>query len=169
MKPFLFVLTLVSTLTVSQAQNFLATLDGLQDGGGARQGIGTINLTLTGTTLTLVGSFSGISSAATAAHIHGPGAAGVAAGVIYGLGGTVIPLGGTSGSINGSVTLAAIGTYTVAQQIADLNNRLWYVNIHDAPFPGGEIRGQILPVPEPATWALGGLGLLGLLVWKRRK
>lgn len=149
----------------AHAQPYLANLNGAQDGGAGRQGIGTINFTLTGTTLTLLGSYSGLSSAVTAAHIHGPAGFGVNAGVIYGLGGTVIPLGGTSGAVNGSVSLAAIGSYTVSQQIADLNNSLWYVNIHDAPFPGGEIRGQIVPVPEPSTIALGvGIGavLLGL-------
>jgi hypothetical protein len=51
-----------------------------------------------------------------------------------------------------------------------LNSGLWYFNIHTSTFGGGEIRGQILPVPEPSAWALMGLGLGGLLVrhWRRR-
>jgi len=171
MKPLFCVLALVSTLTVAEAQNFLATLDGLQDGGGARTGSGIINLTLTGTTITFSGSFSGLSGTVANFHIHAPAAPGVAANVLYPFLPT-ITLGADqrSGTISGSQTLVA-GTlgFDIPTQISQLNGGLWYFNIHSSTFGSGEIRGQILPVPEPATWALGGLGLLGLLVWKRRK
>lgn len=45
-----------------------------------------------------------------------------------------------------------------------------YSNIHNATFPGGEIRGQLHPVPEPATWALMilGFGLAGATLRRRR-
>jgi len=43
------------------------------------------------------------------------------------------------------------------------------LNIHDSTFPAGEILVQIVPVPEPAVWAVGGLGVFAYLVWKRRK
>jgi len=161
---------LCSAALVSAQSLFTASLDGAQDGGGARQGTGFINLTLTGNTLALNGSFSGITTPATAAHIHGPsGPFPASATVIYGLGGPVIPLNVTAGNINGSVTLADIGTYTLSQQLADLNNSRWYVNIHDSTFPGGEIRGAIVPVPEPSTWALMGFSALGLIWSLRRK
>jgi hypothetical protein len=44
-----------------------------------------------------------------------------------------------------------------------------YVNIHSSAFPGGEIRGQIVAVPEPGTMALGALGLLAVVgaAWRR--
>ncbi len=79
--------------------------------------------------------------------------------------------GGHAGTIVGSVNLVPLqsGGYTVAQQLSDLENGLWYVNVHTSTFPGGEIRGQILPVPEPSTLALAGLGLGGLLIWKLRR
>lgn len=173
MRPLFSLLALVSTLTLAPAQTYIATLDGAQDGGGARMGMGSVTITLSGTTLTFTGgTYSGLTTAASAAHIHGPAPAGMNAGVLYNLGGTVISLGSTAGTIGGAVNLVPNPngtTFSVAQQLADLNNGLWYLNIHNATFPGGEIRGQILLVPEPATWALGGLGLLGLLVWKRRK
>jgi hypothetical protein len=143
-------------------------------------GSGSVMITLSGTTLTFSGgSYSGLSANASAAHIHGPALplnqGGLPAGVLYTLGGgagSVIPLGSTAGTISGTVNLVANpnGTaFSIADQINQLNGGLWYVNIHDATFPGGEIRGQILLVPEPATWALGGLGMLGLLIWRRRK
>jgi YVTN family beta-propeller protein len=127
----------------SQAQSFTASLTPGQDGGGARTGSGTVALTLSGATLSLSGSFSGLSANSSAAHIHGPsGPFPATAGVLYNLAG-LATLGGTAGSFAGSVTLAPIGGYTVAQQIADLNANQWYINVHSGAFPGGEIRGQI--------------------------
>ena len=180
MKLLFSYLALASTLTLAQAQSFIATLDGTQDGNPGSQGHGSVMITLSGTTLTFSGgTYSGLAANASAAHIHGPALplnqGGLPAGILYNLGTgatPVIPLGSTAGTISGTVNLVANpnGTaFTVAQQLAQLNSGLWYVNIHNSSFPGGEIRGQILLVPEPATWTLGGLGLLGLLAWRRRK
>ncbi|HXR52938.1 MAG TPA: PEP-CTERM sorting domain-containing protein, partial [Steroidobacteraceae bacterium] len=44
-----------------------------------------------------------------------------------------------------------------------------YLNIHTINFAGGEIRGFLQPVPEPATLLLMGAGMAGLVVIRRRR
>ena len=75
-------------------------------------------------------TYSGLSGPATAAHFHGPAAAGANAGVKV-----AIPNPATS-PIEGSATLTD-------EQAADLVGGKYYVNIHTAANPGGEIRGQV--------------------------
>jgi hypothetical protein len=78
-------------------------------------------------------TYSGLSSDAAAAHIHGPAAVGANAGVAINL----APSGAKS-PIEGSATLTDA-------QIADLTAGKDYVNVHTAQNKGGEIRGQIVP------------------------
>ena len=94
---------------------------------------GRFSATLNGTTLTYTLTFTHLSGPATAAHIHGPAARHVAAGVLVGL--------------CGPCTSPASGTVTLTQaQIDQLNAGKTYVNVHTSKNPNGEIRGQINPV-----------------------
>jgi CHRD domain len=75
-------------------------------------------------------TYSGLSGPATGAHFHGPAIAGVNAGV-------VVP-------ITGSLTSPIRGVASLtAAQTADLMAGKWYVNLHTAANPNGEIRGQL--------------------------
>lgn len=100
-------------------------------------GVGDAALTLDTKTkqLSWTVKFSGLTGPAIAAHIHGPAAMGVNAGV-------AIPFDGvpaaTSGEIKGSKVLTDA-------QIADLDGGKFYVNIHTPNNKGGEIRGQVGP------------------------
>jgi len=75
-------------------------------------------------------TYSGLSGPATAAHFHGPAETGKNAGVAV-----AIPNAGSSPA-EGSATLTAA-------QAADLEAGKYYVNVHTAANPGGEIRGQV--------------------------
>lgn len=63
-----------------------------------------------------------------------------------------------------------VGGKTAEQQEADLRANLWYINIHTVDYPNGEIRGQLLEIPEPEHYAaFAGLALLGLAGYRRFK
>jgi hypothetical protein len=55
--------------------------------------------------------------------------------------------------------------------LAGMLARNSYINIHNSNYPGGEISGQLLAVPEPATWMmmLFGFGAIGASLRLRRK
>ena len=44
-----------------------------------------------------------------------------------------------------------------------------YLNIHSSMFPGGEIRGFLQPIPEPATLLMLGAGIGGLAFKLKRR
>lgn len=59
-------------------------------------------------------------------------------------------------------------TTLTSAQADQLLAGLWYANVHSSLYPMGEIRGQLMPVPEPSTYAaFGTLLLVGLVTTKR--
>jgi hypothetical protein len=76
-------------------------------------------------------TYMGLTGPATAAHFHGPAAAGANAGV-------AVPIGQPpSNPATGTVTLTDA-------QMKDLEDGKWYANVHTAANKGGEIRGQMV-------------------------
>lgn len=103
--------------------------------------------------------FNGLTSTANNAHIHGFADANTAAGVIQGMSFTAA----TSGNVSG------VWSPGSASDVNGLFNGMTYLNLHSQNFPGGEWRGQLVPVPEPSTLGLAALGALGGLVWCLRR
>ena len=95
---------------------------------------GTFSATLTGSKLTWTLTFSHLSGAALAAHIH-LGKKGVAGNVL-------VPLCPTAASASCKSPLKGTATLK-ASQIKTLNAGGLYVNVHTKKNAGGEIRGQI--------------------------
>lgn len=129
-------------------------IDGLQETPPvATPGFGTGHVTLDTNTLELTWNISWQDLIGTVnnMHFHGPAAVGVPAGVRLGLDFSQNP---------------AIGSAFISAGFAqEIQDGLWYVNIHSTFRPGGEIRGQV--VPAPASAAL--LGMAGLGVMRRRR
>ena len=129
----------VSGNSAFSIRSFGAKIDGLQATGsvGEASGYGTFLLNQAATQLTFAISIDGLTGF-TAAHIHGPAAAGESAGVIRGFEASEIT------EADGEITIEGVWTDMTAAQVADLRAGLYYVNFHTEANPGGEIRGQIL-------------------------
>ncbi len=145
---------LVSTPASSTIINLTASLDcsqanagaGTCAGGGSGTGSGTITLDDVTNLLSWNVTWSGLSSPATLAHFHGPALPSQNAGITVGIG----------------VPTPRIGSTIIsASEEADLLAGLWYLNVHTTAFPGGEIRGQVVPEPTTALLLLAGVAGLG--------
>jgi hypothetical protein len=97
----------------------------------AGKGTAAITFDTAAKKLSWIVNYSGLTGPATAAHFHGPGEPGMNAGVAV-----PIPNQGTS-PVTGSATLTDA-------QAADLMAGKYYVNVHTAANPGGEIRGHVI-------------------------
>jgi hypothetical protein len=138
-------------------------------------------------TLALNASFSGLTGTTTASHIHTPTpnpfrqTAGVATTTPSFDG---FPLGVTNGTFSRTLDLTLASSWNAAYISANGNTTAGaeaafsaslfantaYWNIHSSTFPGGEIRGFLTLIPEPATASLIGMGVaaIGCLARRRR-
>jgi len=96
------------------------------------QGTGTVEATFDTESNAFIWTieYSGLTGDATAAHFHGPAAPDENAG-------PVVPIEGSLASpIEGEATLTE-------EQASQLQDGMWYFNIHTAQYPDGELRGQV--------------------------
>jgi len=122
--------------------------------------------------------FTNLTGNSSNAHVHGPttnanGNDGTGdwrdvAGVMINLQGGIAP-GFVNNSSASAGTITGTGTtpLTPAQESALLSGRT-YINIHTATNPGGEIRGFLRVIPEPASAAFA-CAAAGVLVLRRRR
>ena len=114
-------------------------------------GIGHATLDLDSKMFVFNYTFENLIAAQTGAHIH------VAPAGVNGPVHIPLPIGSPS-SFEGMLT---------DMDIEQLRGGLWYVNVHSTAYPGGEIRGQFVPVPEASTYAIGAAALLGFALLGR--
>ncbi|TCT03705.1 CHRD domain-containing protein [Paralcaligenes ureilyticus] len=126
------------TLTQAAPVSFTVPLAGMQQVPPVQtQGSGSANLTYDPSTrvVTWTISFTGLSSAPTMAHFHGPAASGKNAGVKVWLSQKGSPV---TSPFKGEATLSEADAKEFAAGEM-------YINVHTKDHPSGEIRGQVLP------------------------
>jgi hypothetical protein len=128
-------------MLLTGAHAFAATMDFTADLKGSTEvppndskGTGTVTASLDTTSkkFTYTVTYKDLTGTATAAHFHGPAAAGANAPPVV-----PIPATALASPIKGEATL------TDAQE-ADLEGGKWYFNVHTAAHGPGEIRGQVV-------------------------
>ena len=131
-------------------------------------------------------SFAGLQGTTTAAHIHvltPPSPTGGVATQVPTF--TGFPLGVTSGAYDNLFDLTQLSSFNPAfvtsnggtaasaeaALLAGAQAGNAYLNIHSDIYPGGEIRGTLTLVPEPATWVMmiGGFGMVGAAMRRHSK
>jgi len=180
MKRHLLILALLACAVQAQAQGtiqFQAALTGSAEvPPNSDPTLGTGSFTLDASVLSFYVDVPLVTFIAQSAFIQGPALPGANAPVIFDLGGPTFRPGNDFGVPPGyrffspfSGTFGA-GPFPLTEaQVAQLESGLWYVNITSAANPDGQLRGQILPVPEPSAFALllSGAGL-ALFAMKRK-
>ena len=136
----------------------------------------TGRFSLMGNSLSFTVNVPIITFIAQSAYIQGPAGPGVNAPIIFDLGGPVFQGGSPEFGIPPSYVFFSpytppfgAGPFTLTDpQMNDVLGGLWYMNVTSSDFPDGQLRGQILEVPEPSAWVLTILGGLFFGVLRRK-
>jgi CHRD domain len=113
----------------------------------------------------LQAGFSGLSSGWTTAGLYGPAIPGQTGSLLFNisaLAGLAPPPGATSG------TFAMMDQSLPPGMLDALNAGAVYFSLHSVVFSGGELRGQLISIPEPSAWALVSVAMLGLCRVRKR-
>jgi hypothetical protein len=156
----LLIVAAASAQTTYQA--FLMGTNSVPANGSPATGFGTVVLNAAMDQITVDMSWSGLTAPATAAHIHGPADTAHNAAVMF-------PFSGVPAATAGTIPEQVFAI--TPTQVGYLQTGMLYMNIHTSTFPGGEIRGQLLAVPEPSSILSLMCGITGLggLALRRRK
>jgi len=136
------------TVYDTAAPGFIAILNGANERPTAvtTTGAGAAAFIVNGATVSYTVTFSRLTGPPSGAHIHGPGNATQAVGVLVDF-----PTAGqtlNNGVLTGTFTVSSIrNSVTLDSLLVLMRNGNAYVNVHTTQFPGGEIRGQ-LSVPQ---------------------
>ena len=136
--PLAAALALSSALAVSSSAatvNYAADLKSASESpANDSKGTGTVAATFdtVSSKLAWTVTYSGLTGPVTAAHFHGPAAAGANAGPVV-----PVPPAALASPMKGDATLTEA-------QATELANGMWYFNIHTAAHGPGEIRGQMM-------------------------
>lgn len=178
---------LLTPLAQAQLQSFTALL-APEVTGATGSGSVTVQYDADAHTLWIDADWAGLSGTTTVAHIHCCVATPFTGTVGVAVTPSTLP-GFPSGLSAGSYTtlpaldLTNTATYTSAFRSANGNTAAGaeaalltglysgtaYFNIHSSSFTSGEIRGFLVPVPEPASVALMLAGLAAVAGWARRR
>ena len=153
-----------ASATVFMVTGTLSGLNSVPANASTASGSYTVTLDDVANSVAVSLTFTGLTTPASAAHIHccvsttanGP---------------VVLPFAGFPTTTSGSYSNTFAGVSLA--NINGIKNGLAYINIHNATFPGGEIRGNIAAVgtvPEAATWGMMivGFGMVGGAMRSRR-
>jgi hypothetical protein len=187
------IVALASGSAAAAPITFIAQLDGPSESPpNASPGTGTALVTIdpVAHTMSVDATFADLVGLVTVAHIHvinGPGDLNLldSVGPVATTTPTFLgfPAGVTAGSYNNTLDMTLASSYragwitdsggTTALAEAALFDGIMsgraYFNIHSDVYPGGEIRGFLQPVPEPAFLALLGVGGAALMAGRRRQ
>jgi hypothetical protein len=181
---------MMATAPAYAATVFTTTLSGLNEIPNpvitTGRGTATVALFNASNSIRITGNFQNLSSPTLFGHLHCcvPRTANTPVAIEY-TDNPAFPLGVTSGSFDVTYDLLSASTYSTAflnnnggtavlaraALILGLNNGLGYINIHTIGNRGGELRGQLAGIPEPASWGMMivGFGFAGGALRRRRQ